>query len=393
MADMGSGFSSAFVIRRRPPGHLKELSSPSEGDHGRTQKSATMSPTTTTHPRVAPGRPGARRVRLPSEFGAVPGQHRPAQGAEGWSDPATEAGPTEPDTYGSPALDPGQASPIARVWIRELRCRQWIKNLLVFAAPAAADALGNSFVAGRAALAFVVFVLVSSATYLGNDVVDLEEDRRHPVKRHRPLAAGEIPVPDALIAAAGCLVVALVTAAMVDVRLLLIVLVYAGVNLAYTGWGRRIPVADLVFIATCFLLRAVAGGVATGIPVSPWFIAVVMLGALLVAAGKRYGDLLDPLARRSRSVLRSYSPQLLRRIGLTACAGTLAAYALWAVAGGPTDVPALREFSLVPFAAAILRYCRLVADGAGGAPEQLFLEDRLLQLAGVVWLMLFLSGA
>jgi decaprenyl-phosphate phosphoribosyltransferase len=92
-------------------------------------------------------------------------------------------------------------------------------------------------------------------------------------------------------------------------------------------------------------------------------------------------------------VLRSYTPKLLRTIGLGACAGTLLAYALWAVAGGPTDVPALRELSLVPFAAAILRYCRLVAEGAGGAPEKLFLEDRLIQLAGVVWLMLFLTGA
>lgn len=358
-----------------------------------------MSPATTSHPRVAPGRPGARRSSgpTPSQFRTRP---RPAPDGPDSAAAARSSQETisfepvaPPPTPGfSPAetLD-GAAS--AQVWIRELRCRQWIKNLLVFAAPAAADALGHTVVAGRAALAFVVFVLVSSATYLGNDVVDLEEDRRHPEKRHRPLAAGKITIPDALIAAAGCLLVALVTAAMVNAQLLLIVLVYAGVNLTYTAWARRVPIADLVFIAICFLLRAVGGAVATGIPLSPWFIAVVTLAALLVAAGKRYADLVEPLARGSRAVLRSYNPSLLRAIGIGACAGTLLAYALWAVAGGPTDVLALRELSLLPFGAAIFRYCRLVQDGAGGAPEKLFLEDRLLQLAGVVWLMLFLTGA
>ncbi|HET9719779.1 MAG TPA: decaprenyl-phosphate phosphoribosyltransferase [Solirubrobacteraceae bacterium] len=281
----------------------------------------------------------------------------------------------------------------ARTWALQLRCHQWAKNLLVLAAPAAADALGHSVVAARAALAFVVFCLLSSAVYLLNDIVDLEEDRRHPVKRHRPIAAGVIGIPEALIAAGGCLLVALVTAALVDARLLLIAVAYAGLNLAYTSWARRVPIVDICAIAACFVLRALAGGAATGIGISSWFILVVTLGALLVAAGKRYADVVDSAARRSRAVLRRYDPHTLRRIGAGSAAGAILAYALWAVDGGPTDVPVLRILSLLPLAAAIIRYLRLAGDGRGGAPEKLLVEDRQLQLTCLLWMVLFLAGA
>ncbi len=206
-------------------------------------------------------------------------------------------------------------------------------------------------------------------------------------------ASGLITGPEAVIAAGGCLLVAFVSAAMVDVRLLLIVVAYAGINLAYTSWARRVAILDIVVVATCFLLRALAGGAATGISLSPWFVIVVTLTALLLAAGKRYADVIDPTARRSRAVLRRYNPDFLRRIGIASCAGALLAYALWALGAGHTDVPALRELSLFPFAACLARYLKLADAGQGGAPEKLFLEDRQIQLAGLLWLMLFMAGA
>jgi decaprenyl-phosphate phosphoribosyltransferase len=281
----------------------------------------------------------------------------------------------------------------ARTWARELRCHQWLKNLLVLAVPAGADALGRTAVAGRAALALVVFCLLSSAVYLINDVVDVDEDRHHPVKRHRPIAAGQIGIPEALVAAGGCLVVGLISAALVDFQLLLLALAYAGLNLAYTSWARQVPIVDILAIAGCFLLRALAGGAATGLSISIWFVAVVTLAALFVAASKRYADVIDPAALRSRAVLRAYNAEILRRIGLGACAGALLAYALWSLTGGHADVPVLRVLSLVPFAAALIRYLKLARDGQGGAPEKLFLEDRQIQLAGLLWVMLFLAGA
>lgn len=281
----------------------------------------------------------------------------------------------------------------ARTWALELRCHQWVKNLLVLAAPAAADSLGHSVVAARTALAFVVFCLLSSAVYLLNDIVDLEEDRRHPVKRRRPIASGAIGIPDALIAAAGCLLVALVTAALVDARLLLIAVTYAALNLVYTSWARSVRIADIAAVAGCFLLRALAGAAATGIALSSWFVLVVALGALLVAVGKRYAEATNSATRRSRAVLRRYDLRSLRRIGIGSATGLLVAYALWTLDGGPTDIPALRVLSLLPLAVTLLRYLKLASEGQGAAPERLLLEDRQIQLSAVLWALLFLIAA
>ena len=282
--------------------------------------------------------------------------------------------------------DQGTTLGAAQVWLRQLRCRQWTKNLVVLAAPAAAAALGHTFVAGRAALALVVVCLLSSAAYLINDLFDLEEDRRHPVKCHRPVASGAISAP-------GCLLVALVTAAIVDVQLLLLALAYTGVNLAYSGWARAVPVLDIAAVAVLVLLRTLAGGAATGLSTSPWLIAAITLAAFLVAADQRYAQIHDPTARRSRPVLRNYRAGLLRRIGLVACAGTVLAYALWVLSAGAAGTPALRDVSLVPFAVAVLRYGQMAAQGGGEAPARRFSVDRPLQLAAALWLLLFLAGA
>lgn len=281
----------------------------------------------------------------------------------------------------------------ARTWALELRCHQWVKNLLVLAAPAAADALGHPVIAARAALAFVVFCLLSSAVYLLNDIMDLDEDRRHPVKRHRPIASGAIGIPEALIAAGGCLLVALITAALVDARLLLIAMAYAGLNLVYTSWARRVPILDILAVAGCFLLRALAGGAATGIPISGPFVVVVTLAALLVAAGKRYAEAIDLKGRRSRAVLRRYDLRTLRRIGIGSAVGAVLAYAVWALGGTPTDIPALRALSLLPLALCLTRYLRLAGEGRSAAPERLLMQDRQIQVSALLWALMFLAGA
>ncbi len=280
----------------------------------------------------------------------------------------------------------------ARAWVRALRCREWSKNLLVLAIPAAAAALGHTVVAGRAALALMILCLLSSAVYLIDDVVDLDEDRSDPVRRLHPIAAGTIEPAEAMIAAGGCLFVALISAAVVDLRLLIVALLYASLNLIHTGWASRVPLADLSTVAGCFLLRTLAGGAATGIPISPWLVAVVALAALVVAAGKRYTSVIDAAARNQHAVLRSYDPQALRRIGCVACGAALIAYAVWAIQSGAGAV-SLRGLSLMPFAAALIRYLTLADRGEGKAPERLLLTDRPLQLAAALWLGLFLAGA
>jgi decaprenyl-phosphate phosphoribosyltransferase len=136
----------------------------------------------------------------------------------------------------------------------------------------------------------------------------------------------------------------------------------------------------------------VAGGVSAQVGVSRWFVLVISFVALFVAAGKRYADVVDPAARRSRAVLTQYTPEFLRIVIGVACGAALTAYALWAFQMQANAVLA-RELTLVPFTLALLRYTLLVSQGGGGAPEAVLFRDRFLQCSGTVWLLLFLIGA
>ena len=278
------------------------------------------------------------------------------------------------------------------VWIRAVRVRQWPKNLLVFGAPAAGGVLLRSGVAGPVSLACLSFCALSSGAYLLNDLRDAPEDRRHPVKRHRPIASRAITPPRALAVAVALILAGLAVAVSVGPGLLAVAGAYMGLNFAYTGWLRRVAIADIAAIAGAFVLRAVAGGVAAQIPISQWFFVVVSFSALFVATGKRYSDYLDPVTRRSRTVLREYNAQFLQMVLAVACAVSLGAYCLWAFQDLGHDAVGWREATIVPFTIALLRYALLVTGGRGGAPEEVLLGDRFVQLMGVVWLVTFGLG-
>jgi decaprenyl-phosphate phosphoribosyltransferase len=194
-----------------------------------------------------------------------------------------------------------------RAWARAARIHQWAKNLLLFGAPLAAGALGHLRPLERTAMAFLAFCLLATGAYLINDLRDLAEDRRHPVKRHRPIASGAVRPGHALLAGLAAIALGLALSATVSWSLAAAAGGYALLNVAYTVVLRRIAIADICAIAGAFLLRAVAGAVAAGVPSSPWFVVVVSFAALFVAAGKRYADYLDPAARRSRPVLEQYT--------------------------------------------------------------------------------------
>ena len=162
-----------------------------------------------------------------------------------------------------------------------------------------------------------------------------------------------------------------------------------GLNFAYTTWLRRVAIADITAIAGAFVIRAAAGGAAAGVPISRWFVVVVSFSALFVAAGKRYADFIDPVSRSSRPVLDEYNADFLRMVIGAASAVALGAYCLWAF-GGPSSP--WREATILPFTVALLRYGLLVTGGRGGAPEEILLGDRFIQLTGAAWLLTFALG-
>jgi len=280
-----------------------------------------------------------------------------------------------------------------------MRPKQWLKNVLVFAAPLAAGSLFEPAVLGPSIVAFVAFCLMSSATYLVNDVRDVASDRAHPNKRFRPIAAGELSVRSALVLAVVLAVVSLGVSLAVNIGLAGVLLAYAVFTTAYSLFLKNEPVLELALLALGFLLRAIAGGVASDLPISEWFLLVAGFGSLFMAAGKRYSELMrvldspDPTAVTRKS-LSGYSPTYLRFVWATSAAVTITAYCLWAaeVSRAPSTMP-WAAWSVVPFVLAILRYAVDVDRGLAEAPEDVVLRDRVLVILGLIWLALFGLGA
>jgi decaprenyl-phosphate phosphoribosyltransferase len=272
-----------------------------------------------------------------------------------------------------------------------IRPRQWVKNVLVIAAAGAAGALGDDDVPLRVALAFVAFCLLASGIYAINDVRDAPEDRLHPRKRYRPVAAGELEPGVAVLLGVTLMAAGLTLCALVRPLLLLVGAGYLALTLSYTLVWRHIPLLDIAAIAGGFVLRAVAGGVAAPVTLSRWFVVVITCAAVLVAAGKRRAELRrsngDGTARRR--VLELYDDARLRLIMVGSAACALFAYCVWAFQLATIDGVPWRPLTIVPFAACLLRYGTLVRAGDGEAPEDLLLADRTLQLAGAAWLVLF----
>lgn len=281
---------------------------------------------------------------------------------------------------------PPDRPPTGPPLLRALRPRQWVKNVLVAAAPLAAGSIHHTDVAGRTALALVMFCAVASGVYLVNDVVDAEEDRRHPHKRRRPIAAGEITPRTALATAAGLLVGGLALGFAVAVELGLVAAIYVAIQAAYTFGLKDQPVMDLAAVASGFLLRAIAGGVASGIYLSPWFLLVASFGSLFMVAGKRFSEIHSiGSAAGTRRSLEFYSESYLRFVWGMAASVTVLGYSLWAFDQASNGGFVWEEISVAPFVLGLLRYAVDIDRGAAGAPEDIVFGDRILQVLGVVW--------
>lgn len=278
------------------------------------------------------------------------------------------------------------------VWARAVRIRQWPKNVLLFGAPAAAGLLWHPEVLARVSLAALAFCALSSGAYLLNDLRDAPEDRRHPIKRGRPIAARLISPRSAFVVAVAAYAVGLCLSAALGVVPLLVAASYAVLNFAYTACLRRIVIIDIAAVAAVFVIRAVAGGVAARVSISPWFLVVISFAALLVAAGKRYADFCDTASQSSRVVLAKYNADFLRMVITASLTVAVTAYCLWAFEAVRGGVVGWREVTIIPLTYSLLRYLLVVTDGRGGSPEDVMVGDRPMQVATFVWLLTFALG-
>jgi decaprenyl-phosphate phosphoribosyltransferase len=245
-------------------------------------------------------------------------------------------------------------------------------------------------------VAFVAFCFAASGTYLLNDASDAEADRLHPGKRHRPIAAGHLDPGIARGVAVVLIVIALaITLPINDGKLTAVVAGYLAVSVAYSLWLKHEPVIDLAAVAAGFVFRAIAGGVATGVQLSDWFLIVAGAGSLFVVTGKRHAEQVELGAESHghRSTLGAYSDAYLRYVRAMASAILITAYCLWAFENAShTGDTTWFRLSIVPMVLGVLRYALVVEQGGGGSPEDVVLGDRVLQAFGVLWAVCFALG-
>ena len=265
-----------------------------------------------------------------------------------------------------------------------------MKNGLVVAVPVASGRFVDAVVVQATVVAFVVFCAASCAVYLLNDVRDLEADRRHPVKCRRPIAAGELSPQMAVLAAVLLAVAAVGGASAWSPALGFTIGAYLVVQLLYTLELKHQPVTELVLVASGFVLRVVAGGVASDLPQSVPFLVVVTFGSLFMVIGKRYSELATlGTGAGTRRSLRHYSTWWLTVAWSVAAAVTVGGYVLASQHFAPPGSlgAGLAWASVPPFAAGIVVYARHVHRGDAGSPETVVLGDRVLRVLGVLWLV------
>ncbi|MEU7143315.1 decaprenyl-phosphate phosphoribosyltransferase [Nocardia sp. NPDC046473] len=287
------------------------------------------------------------------------------------------------------AVFSGPPKTLAGGLVKAVRPRQWVKNVLVLAAPLAAGTISgtDTFVLSdltrvlHIGIAFVVFCLAASGIYLVNDALDVEADRAHPTKRFRPIAAGVVPVNLAYALSVVLLGASILISFAATWQLAVVMAVYIGIQLAYCFGLKHQAVLDICIVSSGFVLRTVAGGVAANIHLSQWFLLIAASGSLFMAAGKRYAELriaLDTGAKIRKS-LQYYTPTYLRFIWTLSGTAVVVFYGLWAFEPDHQDNPWF-AISMIPFTISLLRYAVDVDGGQAGEPEEIVLGDRILQL-------------
>jgi 4-hydroxybenzoate polyprenyltransferase len=273
--------------------------------------------------------------------------------------------------------------------LKTMRIRQWTKNGFIFFGLIFDKQLFMREPFLRTLEGFILFCLISSAVYLFNDITDIEADRKHPEKKHRPLASGKLPVSVAQTTAIILTVISLLLGYLLEPAFAGIVALYFGINLLYSRWLKHVPILDVLIVSSGFVLRVAAG--VTLITVerfSPWLYMLTVLFSLYLGFGKRRAEmnLLAQGAGAHRKVLDGYTIPLLDQYITIVSGMTIVAYSIYTFSA--PNLPESHSMMLtIPFVVyGIFRYLQLIQMGhEAGAPEEVALKDRPLQVTVVLW--------
>ena len=272
-----------------------------------------------------------------------------------------------------------------RDWWDLFRPKHWVKNAFVFMPLPFALAAGGHFEPGPFALGLLGFCLATSAVYAFNDVLDVEQDRRHPQKQNRPVAAGRIRPAAAVAASVALLVAGLGLAALAGSHAVVTQLIYVAVNVAYSLGGKNVPLLDVFMLSSGFVLRVLLGCALIDVRPSTWLLLCSSALALFLALAKRRGDLVRGVGSEHRPSLRGYSMGFLNQAIAISAAMTLLAYALYCMEAAVLRHG--REFASFPFVLfGVLDYLRMSdLRNSGDSPVELILSAPSLLFAGLGW--------
>ncbi len=275
--------------------------------------------------------------------------------------------------------------------VQATRPKQWIKNLLVFAVPLASGDLATGSVVLKSVNAFVSFTALCAATYLINDIRDVAQDRLHPKKKNRPIASGQLSIRRAMLASFVFGTAGISFPIFFGLWNLLAVLsAYIIMQAAYQLILKNIALIDLVVVSSGFVLRAMAGGLAAGILISPWFITVTAASAMFIVSGKRFCEFRNQGEHgETRYSLLGYTESYLRMLWTSSMGLALVFYVLWSVEIGGDGKNWLALLTALPFTLVLLRYAHHVDSGDAESPEDVVLGDVAIQVLVLFWALLF----
>ena len=284
-----------------------------------------------------------------------------------------------------------------RDYVFLLRPKHWIKNLFIFAALIFSL---NLFDIGKFIIslrAFIAFSLISSFVYIINDIVDIEQDKRHPKKRNRPIASGKIALVNALLISIFCLIAGLIIAYFINLNTLIVITIYVIINIFYSIKIRNVVILDVITIALGFILRMIAGATAIEVGFSSWILLTTFSIALVLGFGKRRGEILltsNNFSEDTRSVLKQYNIQYLDSIIISSVTLTIISYALYTI-----DSEVIYRFGTdkliytVPFVIyGIFRYLYVIYKfDNDGDPTEIVLKDKLIIYIVIIWILILVG--
>jgi len=287
-------------------------------------------------------------------------------------------------------------------YFEALRPGQWIKNLSLFAAAILNGQFFNLLIFSKSLLAFIIFCLLSSASYLINDIVDIEKDKLHPVKKNRPIARGDLSKTQAFSMAFLLIIVSLSISIFINISFVLIAILFIVLQLFYSFFLKKKAIVDIIGISLSFIVRAYAGEVATGFHLPVWILLTVIFLSLFIASGKRRSELINS-GKKTRSSLEGYGKSLLNFYTTMFGVGTLISYALYTFFTENTSsdgrfhiffqnhYPAALDkkwymVTLLPVIFGIMRYGQIIFEmQEGERPERVVASDIPLIISILSW--------